>query len=150
VSIMLGGPLARGRRKQVLARAGEVVESMGLAPYADAFVRELSTGTRRLVDLACVVAHDPAVLLLDEPSSGIAQRETENMAPLIRRVHERSGCTILLIEHDIPLVTSVADELLALETGRVLMRGTPHEVVNDQRVISAYLGTDRALAGELP
>ena len=65
-------------------------------------MRELSTGTRRVVDLACVVAHRPTVVLLDEPSSGIAQRETEALAPLLQRIRDEVGAAILVIEHDMP------------------------------------------------
>jgi branched-chain amino acid transport system ATP-binding protein len=141
-SALVGGPLARGQRRRARQRVGEVVELMGLEPYAEAFVRELSTGTRRLVDLACAVAHEPSVLLLDEPSSGIAQSEVGHLGSLIGQVRERTGCTILLIEHDIPLVTSVSDELVALETGRVLRRGSPAEVTEDPAVLAAYLGRE--------
>ena len=101
--------------------------------------------SRRIVDLACVLAHDPVVLLLDEPSSGIAQRETEALGPLLVRVKEATGCTMLLIEHDMPLVTSVADELIALEIGQIIARGRPHDVTNDARVVEAYLGTDQRI-----
>src|SRR5205807_4759049 len=78
----------------------------------------------------------------DEPSSGMAQKETEAMGPLLQRVKEATQCTMLLIEHDMPLVTSVSDELIALETGRLVTRGKPRDVTNDPRVVSAYLGTD--------
>jgi len=81
------------------------------------------------------------VLLLDEPSSGIAQAEAESLGPLLRRVRVETGCSILIIEHDMPLISRVADELLALEQGRVLLRGTPDVVLNDTAVIEAYLGT---------
>ena len=143
-SVLSGGPLARQGRRRARARVAEVLDLMGLSVYAEAYVRELSTGTRRLVDLACAVAHEPTVLLLDEPSSGIAQKEVEALAGLIRRVRDRAGCTILLIEHDIPLVTSVADELLAMETGRVLLQAPPAVVVRDPTVVASYLGAELA------
>jgi branched-chain amino acid transport system ATP-binding protein len=142
VSTMLGAWWVRRREKGVAARVDELIDLMGLSAFRDKFISELSTGSRRVVDLACVIAHEPTVLLLDEPSSGMAQKETEAMGPLLLRVKESTGCTMLLIEHDMPLVTSVSDELIALETGRVLMRGKPHVVTNDSRVVEAYLGTD--------
>jgi ABC-type branched-subunit amino acid transport system ATPase component/MFS family permease len=125
----------------VARRAAEIIDLMGLANFADLFVSELSTGTRRLVDLACALAHEPTALLLDEPSSGIAQRETEALAPVLRRIRDATGAGVLLIEHDLPLVTSVADEMLALHLGRVVVRGRPEEVVAHPQVAAAYLGS---------
>jgi branched-chain amino acid transport system ATP-binding protein len=141
ISAMLWFPI-RKREKALSARVEEIIDLMGLGAFRDKFVNELSTGSRRVVDLACVIAHEPTVLLLDEPSSGMAQRETEAMGPLLLKVKEATGCTMLLIEHDMPLVTSVSDELIALETGRVIMQGKPQAVTNDPRVVEAYLGTD--------
>jgi branched-chain amino acid transport system ATP-binding protein len=142
ISAMFWLPWVRKAERAIADRVEEIIEMMGLSAFRDKFVNELSTGSRRVVDLACVMAHEPAVLLLDEPSSGMAQRETEAMGPLLLKVKEATGCTMLLIEHDMPLVTSVSDELIALETGRVIMQGKPHDVTNDARVVEAYLGTD--------
>jgi branched-chain amino acid transport system ATP-binding protein len=142
VSTALSLPWVRRNEKRLSARVDEIIDLMGLAAFRDKFNSELSTGSRRVVDLACVIAHEPTVLLLDEPSSGMAQKETEAMGPLLLRVKEATGCTMLLIEHDMPLVTSVSDELIALETGRVVTRGKPRDVTTDPRVVEAYLGTD--------
>lgn len=120
----------------------EVVELLGLGRYRDELVRSLSTGTRRLVDLAMALAHRPSVLLLDEPSSGIAQRETEALAPLLRRVQRETGCALLIVEHDMPLVTAVSDRIVALEVGRVIASGRPADVLSDTRVVASYLGGD--------
>ena len=141
VSAMLWFPV-RGRERARAARVEEIIDLMGLGAFHDKFISELSTGSRRVVDLACVMAHEPTVLLLDEPSSGMAQKETEAMGPLLLRVKEATGCTMLLVEHDMPLVTSVSDELVALETGRVIVRGKPKDVTTNPRVVEAYLGTD--------
>jgi branched-chain amino acid transport system ATP-binding protein len=94
-----------------------------------------------MVDLAGVVAHSPTVLLLDEPSSGIAQRESEALGPLIRRIRDELGCTIVVVEHDMPLLRSVADRLVALDMGAVVVDGTPDEVLTHPAVIESYLGT---------
>jgi branched-chain amino acid transport system ATP-binding protein len=90
------------------------------------------------------VAHRPLVLLLDEPSSGIAQRETEALAPVLRRLRDDMGTTLVVIEHDIPLLVSIADRLVALDQGQVIADGCPDDVVNDSRVVASYLGTDAA------
>ena len=125
----------------VAERVEELLETMALERYRDAFVSELSTGTRRIVELACAIAHEPRVLLLDEPSSGIAQRETEALAELLLQLRETTGASLAVIEHDIPLVTSIADELVCLHLGRVIAAGPPAAVLEDPEVVSSYLGT---------
>jgi ABC-type branched-subunit amino acid transport system ATPase component len=108
-------------------------------------VTGLSTGSRRIVDLACILAQDPSVVLLDEPSSGIAQKETEALGPLLMRVREHTGCSMLVIEHDMTLLSSICDEMVALELGAVIARGTPTDVLAHPRVIESYLGTEETL-----
>jgi branched-chain amino acid transport system ATP-binding protein len=117
---------------------------MRLGAYADKFVGELSTGTRRIVDLACSLAHDPDVLLLDEPSSGIAQRETEALGPVLLDIRDQTGAALVVIEHDMPLITGISDRLVALELGAVVAIGTPQEVVSNERVVEGYLGSNEA------
>jgi branched-chain amino acid transport system ATP-binding protein len=127
--------------RRVRNRVDELIEVVGLRAFRDKFIHELSTGSRRIVDLACVLAHEPTVLLLDEPSSGIAQREAEALAPLLRRVRDTLGATLLVIEHDLPLLTSIADRMIALDLGEVIAEGIPADVVRHPSVIASYLGT---------
>src|SRR5437764_3334711 len=124
----------------VAERVEELIESMGLGRYRDAFVSELSTGTRRVVELACALAHEPSVLLLDEPSSGIAQRETEALGELLVQVREETGASFVVIEHDVPLVSSISDRLMCMHLGVVIASGVPGAVLSDPGVISSYLG----------
>jgi ABC-type branched-subunit amino acid transport system ATPase component/MFS family permease len=140
-------PNVRSAETQLRKRADRLIGMLNLEQFRDKFVRELSTGTRRVVDLACVLASDPIVLLLDEPSSGIAQRESEELGPLLQRIKLEADCSILIIEHDMSLISSVSDELIALETGRVVLRGTPEAVLADPRVIASYLGSNEAVIG---
>jgi branched-chain amino acid transport system ATP-binding protein len=84
------------------------------------------------------------VLLLDEPSSGIAQRETEALGPLLLRIKQETGCALLVIEHDMPLITSISDQIMALELGHPILQDVPSEVVRDPRVVESYLGGDMA------
>jgi ABC-type branched-subunit amino acid transport system ATPase component len=122
----------------------DLIELMGLGAFRDKFARELSTGSRRIVDLAMCLGHDPRVLLLDEPSSGIAQAETEALGPLLRRIQAETGCALLVIEHDMPLICSVSHRMIALELGHPIAEGTPEEVIADPRVVASYLGGDLA------
>jgi excisionase family DNA binding protein len=144
VANLLGLEAARRSERDVTGEVQRLVELMRLEPYADAFVSELSTGTRRIVELACAVAHQPRVLLLDEPSSGIAQRESEALAELLLDIRDLTGASMILIEHDIPLVTSVADRMACMHLGRVIATGVSAQVLHDPAVVSSYLGTDEA------
>jgi ABC-type branched-subunit amino acid transport system ATPase component len=117
---------------------------MGLNRWRDKPTAELSTGTRRVVELACMIALDPVVLLLDEPSSGMAQRESEMLGEILTPLKQQLDLTLVLIEHDIPLVMSLSDRIIAMESGQVIADGTPDEVRNNPRVVESYLGGDVA------
>jgi len=134
-------PASLDSEYDVSLKVDELVTLMGLRAFAEKLVGELSTGTRRIVELACVLAQDPAVLLLDEPSGGVAQRETEAMGPLLQRVQLHSGCSILVVEHDMPLLTTICDRMIALELGEIIAEGTPAEVLDHPQVVESYLGT---------
>ncbi len=142
VAALLGLPAMQQSELDVAWTVDDLIELMHLGAFRNKFVSELSTGSRRVVDLAMAIAHDPDVLLLDEPSSGIAQRETEALGPLLKRIQREANCSLLVIEHDMPLITSVSDEIIALELGAVVTRGEPEAVLADERVVSAYLGGD--------
>jgi branched-chain amino acid transport system ATP-binding protein len=142
VSALFGTPAMRESEMDVAFTVGDLIDLMGLGAFRDKFVAELSTGSRRIVDLAMSIAHDPTVLMLDEPSSGIAQKETEALGPLLRKIREETGCAMLVIEHDMPLITSLSDSIVALDLGRVLLQGPPQQVLSDERVVTAYLGGD--------
>ena len=125
-------------------RVDELIELLGLGDHRDKAVSELSTGTRRIIELACLLAEEPNVLLLDEPSAGVAQRETEALGPLLLQIRQHTGAALVIIEHDMPLLSAVCDEMVALELGEVIASGTPAEVLSNELVIASYLGTDEA------
>jgi len=124
-------------------QADELIAIMGLDDYRDKFVSDLSTGSRRIVDLACQIGIEPKVILFDEPSSGIAQKETEALGPLLLRIRDITAASLLLIEHDMPLVSSVSDRLLALDLGRTVVEGDWDTVKNHEQVVASYLGSTR-------
>jgi branched-chain amino acid transport system ATP-binding protein len=137
-----GQPVARDSEADVAEKVEFLIELMGLDAFREKLTGELSTGSRRIVELACLLASDPDVVVLDEPSGGVAQRETEALGPLLQRLQAFTGTSILVIEHDMPLLSSICDEMYALELGSVIAHGPPAEVLNHPRVIESYLGTD--------
>ena len=144
---MLRMPGFRRDEREARRRADELLEVIDLRPWRDARPGELSYGTLRFLELACVLALDPKVLLLDEPASGIAQREVESLGPLLRRIRDERGCALVLIEHDLSLLLGVAERLYAMDFGKVIAEGTPDEVTSDDRVLESYLGRTRREAG---
>jgi ABC-type branched-subunit amino acid transport system ATPase component/ABC-type branched-subunit amino acid transport system permease subunit len=142
LSAMVRAPWAVRAQRQIAADAQAILERMGLDDYADTLAGELSTGTRRICALASQVASRPRVLLLDEPTAGVAQRETEAFGPLLRRIRDELDCAIVIVEHDMPLLMGLCDRVYAMEQGVVIAVGTPDEVRDDPRVVSSYLGTD--------
>jgi ABC-type branched-subunit amino acid transport system ATPase component/ABC-type branched-subunit amino acid transport system permease subunit len=138
----LGLPQARRCSRVARTEVAELVAFLGLDHYRDHYVSDLSTGTRRVVELAGLLALGAKVLCLDEPTSGLAQRETEAFGPLITTVQRELQASVLLIEHDMPLIMRISERVYCLETGQVIAEGTPGVVRNDPRVIASYLGTD--------
>jgi ABC-type branched-subunit amino acid transport system ATPase component/ABC-type branched-subunit amino acid transport system permease subunit len=147
-SVMIGirhaGRVERSKR----ARADEIVAFLGLGDFADRFVSELSTGTRRILELACLVASEARVLCLDEPTAGLAQREAEAFGPLLLEIRRELDASVLLIEHDMAVVMGVSDRVYCLEAGRLLADGTPAQVRTDPLVIASYLGAPPPAAGQ--
>ena len=151
VHAMFGLPVVGEAERDVRRRTEELIGLLGLKAFRDKFVSELSTGSRRIVEIATILAHRPSVLLLDEPSSGIAQKETEALGPLLRRVREYMDGSLVVVEHNVPLISTLADRIIAMDLGRVIADGTPDHVLNDRHVVEAYLGATayNELVGEM-
>ena len=133
LSTTLQMPWARRSERAKRHAVDAVIASFGLERFRDHRTAQLSTGTRRVVDLASIVLAEPRLLLLDEPTAGIAQREAEAFIPLLRRLHEVADTTIVLVEHDVPLVFELCSNVVVMEVGRVVATGTPDEVSRDPR-----------------
>lgn len=142
LSTALALPSARRQNKAALTEVGELVEFLGLELYRDHYVSDLSTGTRRVVELAGLLALEAKVLCLDEPTAGLAQRETEAFGPLITTIQKELSASVLLVEHDMPLIMGISDRVYCLEAGSVIAEGPPATVRRDPRVVASYLGTD--------
>jgi ABC-type branched-subunit amino acid transport system ATPase component len=147
LSSTLQMPWARRSERSKRAALDQVMGAFGIERFRHHRISHLSTGTRRVVDLASIVLARPRLLLLDEPTAGIAQREAEAFVPLLRRLHEVADTTIVLVEHDVPLVFELSTKVVMMETGTVVSSGTPAEVRHDPRALAAYLGaSEEALA----
>jgi branched-chain amino acid transport system ATP-binding protein len=133
------------RRDEEEAR--ELVERMldtiNLRPWRDRYPWELSYGTLRFLELAAVLSLRPSVLLLDEPATGIQQKEVEQLGPMLKRIRDDTGCAIFLIEHDMGLLMGTSERIYALDFGRLIAEGTPKDVAADARVLESYLGRTR-------
>lgn len=143
-------PSARREQDDVEAIVDAVMELVDLGPFRDATADELSYGTLRMLELAAMLVLRPKLLLLDEPASGVAEAEARALRPMLRRIRDETGVSIVLVEHDVGLVADVADRIVGMDAGRVLCEGTPAEVLRDPEMIAAYLGmemTDGTFAG---
>jgi ABC-type branched-subunit amino acid transport system ATPase component len=134
----------RSAERDKAAAADQILEQMRLTSYARHAVGELSTGTRRVVEIACMLALKPRVLLLDEPSAGIAQSESDALGDLLLAIRDELGTTMVIIEHDLPLLSRLCDRMVAMNLGRVIASGTPDAVRSDPAVVTSYLGADQA------
>lgn len=145
----LGNPsdlLDIGRVKQVRAESGRIVqqvlEFIRLEEVADRLAGELAYGNQKLLGVGMALAAQPKQLLMDEPAAGLNPTETKNMGVLIKRMRDELGIDIVLVEHDMAMVTSICDRIVVINMGEVIAVGTPSEIQLNQAVIDAYLGVD--------
>ena len=134
-------PAAQRSELEARLRAEEVIELLDLQHHRNSLVAGLPYGIRKVVEVARALCTQPKLLLLDEPSSGLNPEETDGMAWWINDICRELGITVLMVEHDMSLVSRVSDRVLAMNQGEVLAQGTPAEVQGHPGVIQAYLGT---------
>jgi ABC-type branched-subunit amino acid transport system ATPase component len=147
--LLAAGATGPGRGRKIRGWTGDqrrqtdaTIALLGLESWAAVPCQHLSTGTRRVAELACAIVGGPSLLLLDEPTAGLAQPEAEAFGPLIGLLREELGLTVVLVEHDVALVRSLADRMVCLGAGRVLADGPPDDVVTDPKVVASFLGAD--------
>ncbi|MEH7374476.1 ABC transporter ATP-binding protein [Neobacillus drentensis] len=131
----------RDEEERLRVTAKELLELVGLSIYEEDMAENLAYGQQRRLEIARALASNPKLLLLDEPAAGMNETETDDLFYLIKKVQAR-GITVLLIEHDMPLVMKLCDRLTVLNFGKKLAEGTPEEIQNNQAVIEAYLGSE--------
>jgi len=131
----------RKQEREVRERAHELLEFVGLAPQSDLDAELLPYGQQRLLEVARALAAKPKLLLLDEPAAGLNTQETEGLAHIIQKINAQ-GTTVLLIEHDVALVTRIAHRIAVLDFGKKIAEGTPDEIKAHPEVIAAYLGVE--------
>ncbi|MHB9028833.1 MAG: ABC transporter ATP-binding protein [Candidatus Latescibacterota bacterium] len=134
-------PGMRGEEKRIRSKALEALEFVGLQNYASAGAAGIPFGLQRVLEIARALASQPNLLLLDEPAAGLNTQETLLLGDLIRRILE-TGVTVLLVEHDMELVMKISHDIIVLDNGRLIARGTPSEIQNHPDVITAYLGRE--------
>jgi branched-chain amino acid transport system ATP-binding protein len=132
--------ISRAERRAVAARVEELLGLGGLADKKDGNAGALAHGDQRATEIMMALALRPRLLMLDEPTAGMGDQETYDIARLIRRLHRQERLTIMLIEHDMRVVFNLADRIMVLTEGRVLAEGTPDEIAASEAVQAAYLG----------
>ena len=135
-------PATGAKRKEIDAKIERLLDFVNLKKLAHRPVAELAHGSQRLCEIAMSLSTDPVLVLLDEPMAGLAQKETERVVEVIRKLHADLGLTVLFVEHNMRVVLSLAQRIMVLDRGKTLAKGTPEEISNNDAVREAYIGKE--------
>jgi branched-chain amino acid transport system ATP-binding protein len=136
---MLWLPAARREERHLMRKAEALLELTNLTQFRDAAATDLPMGAQKLLEVVRALMAEPRLLLLDEPAAGLNDAETADLAELLRAVRD-AGITVMVVEHNMSLVMGVADEVIVLDAGSIVARGSPREIQKNERVIAAYVG----------
>lgn len=139
---LLRRPSSIDVRRRAEGRADELLELVGLAEHSDARSADLPMGLARVLEVARALATEPRILLLDEPSSGLNDQESQRLAALLRRLRDQEELSMLIVEHDMSFVLGLSDDVYVLDFGEMIAHGTPARIRRDRKVRAAYLGTE--------
>ncbi|NNG45944.1 MAG: ABC transporter ATP-binding protein [Deltaproteobacteria bacterium] len=145
IGAFFGTPGRHREEAEIEERSHDLLDMMGIRHLSDQVVLNLPYGAQRRVEMARALATEPRILLLDEPTAGMNPEELVQIMEIIRRVHDELGLAILLIEHRMKVVIELCEKIQTLHFGEVIAEGTPEEILNNPRVIDAYLGKERAV-----
>ena len=133
---------AQKEEQEIATNTNEIIESIGLSKYKNEQAKNLPHGLLRLLEIGIALSVKPKLLLLDEPFTGMNPNETNKVIETVKSIHQKKGYTIILVEHNMPVVMGISNRVIVLNFGNKIAEGKPSEILKNQKVIEAYIGKD--------